>query len=148
MDSELFQFSAQRRKRAAFCEVLNLDIRKNLVHEPSKGFDCFTPSRTMQQFKEECDVNNIIENYTHSGILPAGDGSQPVFGDFTKIPQSYGDMVAMIQESRDHFMELPSDVRRKFNDDPVELMKFIQDENNVDEARKLGLIAQPAEAKE
>ena len=125
-----------------------MEIRRNLVHEESKGFDCMTPSRTMQQFKTECDINNIIDNYTHSGVLPLGDGSQPVFGDFTKIPLCYGDMVAMINESRERFMDLPSDVRRRFNDDPVELMKFIEDEANIEEAKKLGLIVTSDKAEE
>lgn len=120
-----------------------MEIRKNLVHEPSEGFVCMTPSKTDQSQKDECDVNVIITNYVNSGILRHTNPNPPVFGDFTKVPSDYGEALALIQKSEDEFMQLPSEVREKFDNKPANLIKFLQDETKKDEAIKLGLINEP-----
>lgn len=125
-------------------------IRKNLVHEPSEGLTCFTPSRTQQQFKEECDVNNILRNYVSTGVLNHVSEIAPEFGDFSEVPSDYGEALALIEKSNEEFMKFPSEVRERFDNKPVNLINFLQDEKNLDEAVKLGLIKQPemAETKE
>lgn len=122
-------------------------IRKNLVHEPSPGFDCKDPSMTMQEFKDECDVNNILRNYVSTGVLTHVSDQVPQFGDFSKVPADYGEALALIEESREAFMQLPSEVREKFDSKPENLISYLQDEKNKDEAVKLGLIKQPVTAK-
>lgn len=124
-----------------------MEIRKNLVHEPSEGFVCISPSRTQQQFKEECDVNNILRNYVDTGVLTHVSDQIPQFGDFSKVPADYGEALALIEESREAFMQLPSEVREKFDSRPENLISYLQDEKNKDEAIKLGLINKPVTAK-
>lgn len=124
-----------------------MEIRKNLVHEQSKGFDCKTPSKTMQEFKEECDVNNILRNYVSTGVLTHVSDQRPQFGDFSRVPADYGEALQLIEESRAAFMQLPSEVREKFDSRPENLISYLQDEKNKDEAIKLGLIKQPVTAK-
>lgn len=127
-----------------------MEIRKNLVHEQSEGLTCFTPSRTQQQFKEECDVNNILRNYVNTGVLNHVSSVPPEFGDFSEVPSDYGEALALIEKSNEEFMKFPSEVRERFDNKPVNLINFLQDEKNRDEAIKLGLIKQPemAETKE
>lgn len=127
-----------------------MEIRKNLVHEPSEGFTCMTPSKTDQSQKDECDVNVIITNYVNSGILRHTNPNPPTFGDFSQMPSDYGEALALIQRSEEEFMQLPSEVRDKFDNKPGNLISFLQDEKNVDEAVKLGLVTKRdiAEAKE
>ncbi len=115
-------------------------IRKNLVHEPSEGYTCMTPSRTDQSQKDECDVNVIITNYVNTGILRHTNPNPPQFGDFSMMPSDYGEALALIQRSEEEFMKLPSEVRDKFDNKPGNLIKFLQEEKNVDEAVKLGLV--------
>lgn len=117
-----------------------MEIRKNLVHEVSDGLTCFTPSRTQQQFKEECDVNNILRNYVNTGVLNHVSSVAPEFGDFSNVPADYGEALALIEKSNEEFMKFPSEVRERFDNKPVNLIKFLQDENNREEAEKLGLI--------
>ena len=121
-------------------------IRTNLVHEQSDGLDCRTPSRTQQKFKEECDVNNILRNYVNTGVLNHVSDVAPQFGDFSQVPADYGEALALIQRSEEEFMKLPSDVRERFDNSPVGIIKFLQDENNREEAIKLGLVKQPVKA--
>lgn len=123
-----------------------MKIRKNLVHEPSEGYTCTDPSRTQQQFKEECDVNNILRNYVNTGVLTHTSSVSPQFGDYSNMPSDYGEALALIERSREEFMQLSSDVRERFDNDPFSLVKFLQDEKNRDEAVKLGLVNEPVKA--
>ena len=120
-----------------------MEIRKNLVHVPSVGFDCVSPSRTQQQFKEECDVNNILRNYVNTGVLTHTSDIPPVFGDFSQMPEDYGEALALIAKSKEQFEMLPSEVRERFDNKPVNLVNFLQDEKNREEAVKLGLVNAP-----
>lgn len=99
-----------------------------------------TPSRTQQQFKEECDVNNILRNYVSTGVLTHVSDVAPEFGDYSEVPSDYGEALELIRRSNDEFMTLPSEVRERFDNQPVNLIKFLQDENNREEAEKLGLV--------
>lgn len=120
-----------------------MEIRKNLVHVPSVGFDCVSPSRTQQQFKEECDVNNILRNYVNTGVLTYMSAVAPEFGDFSQMPEDYGEALALIAKSEEQFGMLPADVRERFDNKPVNLVNFLQDEKNREEAIKLGLLNKP-----
>ena len=42
---------------------------------------------------------------------------------------------------QDDFMELPAQLRSRFNNDPAELIDFLGKEENREEATKLGLVA-------
>lgn len=43
-------------------------------------------------------------------------------------------------------MELPATLRREFDNDPVKLLAFLQDENNRDRAIQLGLVNAPVQS--
>ena len=115
-------------------------IRKNLVHEMSEGLTCLSPSRTQQQFKEECDVNNILRNYVNTGVLTHTAAVPPEFGDFSEVPSDYGEALVLIERSKEMFNALPSDVRDRFDNKPQNLVQFLKDESNREEAEKLGLV--------
>lgn len=117
-----------------------VEIRKNFNHFPSEGFTCMTPSRTIQDQKDECDVNVIIRNYVNTGVLLHTNPNPPVFGDFSQLPADYGEAVALIERSKEEFMMLPSEVRDRFDNNPGNMISFLQDKNNKEEAIKLGLI--------
>lgn len=125
---------------------MEVKIRKNLIHVPSAGLDCLTPSRTQQQFKEECDVNNILRHYVNTGVLNHVSQVPPEFGDYSQMPDDYGEAIALIKKSEEDFALLPSEVRVRFDNKPVNLINFLQDEKNRDEAVKLGLVKKPVEA--
>lgn len=98
-------------------------------------------SLTQQHFKDDCDVNKIIDRYTRTGVVPAEliQQSEGVYGDFSNV----GDFLAAQQSvlnARQSFEALPSSIRRRFNDDPAQLIAFMSDENNYDEALSLGLV--------
>lgn len=99
--------------------------------------------RTAQEFKDECDINVIMERFGRTGELP-GDFKAPVSGDFTGVTDFHSAMNA-VRQAQEAFDAMPADLRARFNFDPQRLIEFCEDGRNVDEARKLGLIPMPAE---
>ena len=62
-----------------------------------------------------------------------------MFGDFDSASQ-FQDMMDLIVKAQESFDALPSHVRDRFKNDPRELLEFIDDEDNLDEAVDLGII--------
>lgn len=103
------------------------------------------PSMTQQHFKDECDINNIIARYEQTGLLT--DSLHPArmyhFGDYSDV-KDYQDSLNFIIDARAMFDDLPARVRERFNYDPSQLLFFLADETNRDEAVRLGLVSPPS----
>lgn len=91
------------------------------------------PSLTVQDEKDETDINYIVNRYAdgQKGIatLNLGDSSQYAylqFGDAT-LPGDYSTALELVSGVREEFYSLPAYVRAKFDHDP---MNFIQQLNN------------------
>lgn len=105
------------------------------------GLACADPTRAQQQFKDDSDINTIVKRFGLTGQLP-DNVRTPVEGDFTSV-SDYHTAMNVVRRSQEAFMEMPADVRARFSNDPGKFMAFVNDKNNLDEARKLG-IAVPA----
>lgn len=110
----------------------------------------FDPGQTVQSAKDECDINSIMARYAKTGFLvdPLKQPTRgnPTFGDFTAVPDFY-QAQQMLADATEAFESLPSAVRKRFSNDPGELIAFLADEKNQAEAVKLGL-AVPSKPKE
>lgn len=102
------------------------------------GLACEEPSLAQQHFKEECDINTILQKFNITGLLPETPLS-PRYGDFTGIVDYHSALNAVIA-AEDGFMTLPADLRARFLNDPENLINFLNDSSNKEEAIKLGLI--------
>lgn len=103
---------------------------------PSSGITC-GDGLTQQHFKDECDINNILRNY----VPPVNNVPPPVFGDFTTsdLMSAYD----IVRRASSNFDALDSNIRARFNNNPVELMQFLENEKNREEAVQLGLLVAP-----
>lgn len=99
---------------------------------------CLDPTRTQQQFKDETDINTIVERFGLTGELP-DNVRMPQYADYGDIVDYHTAMnaVALANES---FDMLPAKVRSRFHNDPSEFVDFCLDDNNRAEAIKLGLV--------
>jgi phage internal scaffolding protein len=95
------------------------------------------PTLAQQQFKEQCDINNIIKQYQQTGELPLS-GKVGQFLDVSNI-QDYHTSLLTVYEAQKAFDNLPSNIRSRFENDPNQLLAFIEDDKNTEEAQKLGL---------
>lgn len=94
--------------------------------------------RTQQDARDECDINVIMRRYVKTGTLPPGMGVGR-YGDFSSA-EDYLDAQNTIIQAKAQFDSLPSNVRERFSNSPVSMLAFLGDKNNIDEARKLGLL--------
>lgn len=102
------------------------------------GLACEEPSLAQQHFKEECDINHILKQFNITGQLPQNPLS-PRYGDFTGI-SDYHTALNRVIAIDDEFMQLPANIRARFENDPEQLIAFLDDENNRKEAEDLGLV--------
>lgn len=116
---------------------------KLLFHTRSDGsLDISTineqPSMTQQQFKDECDINNIMKDYQETGTINHRNPNPGVYSDMTQIKDLQG-ALRDIQIAENAFMALPAKVRSRFENDPVKFVEFCQDSKNQEEAVALGI---------
>lgn len=102
------------------------------------GLACQDPSMAQQQFKEECDINTILERFNVTGQLPVA-ALPPQFGDFTGI-YDYQTALQAVKDAQDSFDALPARVRERFANDPAAFVDFCLDEANAEEMKQLGLL--------
>lgn len=95
-------------------------------------------SMTKQEFKDDCDVNVILKRILKTGEMPKFMSSSGTYGDFSEMP-SYREAMDIVNSARDLFMELPAEVRLRFENDPQALMDYLADPKNDEEALRLGL---------
>ena len=106
------------------------------------GLACEEPSLAQQHFKDECDINNILRQFNITGLLPESPLS-PRYGDFTGIGD-YHTAINRVIAVQDEFEALPAQIRARFNNDPAELIEFLEDDKNRPEAESLGLVEKGA----
>lgn len=93
---------------------------------------------TEQSHKDKTDINNIIRKYHKTGIIDHASNIEAQYGDLTG--QDFKSMQDLIINANKMFGELPSHIRKRFENDTYKFLEFYEDPNNRDEAIDLGLI--------
>lgn len=104
--------------------------------------DVSGPSLTQQSGKDECDINFIVERAKRGAALPVNP-REPFYGDFTQVPTDLRECLVEVKKAESAFMSLDAQVRRRFENDPAQLLDFLNDPNNRAEAISLGLVKAP-----
>lgn len=95
-------------------------------------------SLTQQQFKDDVNINNIIDKFAR-GVVPWTNTKRPQYGDFSEVT-SYQDALNLVIDTNEKFDSLPAKIRSRFGNDPQQLLEFMNDAANYEEAVKLGII--------
>lgn len=96
-----------------------------------------------QSHQEECDINTIVARFGLTGEIPV-NYRPPLMEDFEEVFDFQAAMNA-VRKAEEQFMQLPWNVRRRFNDDPARLIAFLDDPVNRKEAIELGILEKPPE---
>lgn len=99
---------------------------------------CRDEHRTEQEHMEEADINYVAERFMRTGEAPQLL-NLPTAGDFEGI-FDFQTAMNTIAQAREEFMSLPAKVRTRFGNDPAQLLEFVHDKDNYEEAVKLGFI--------
>lgn len=116
---------------------------RGVVENPEIGVSYpVKDGKTQQQFKKDADVNHIMKKYRQTGVL--GDPLSiskgvPFYGDFSKMPD-LAEQMEIVREANENWERLPAETRLRFQNKPEKLVEFVMNENNRDEATKLGLM--------
>lgn len=100
------------------------------------------PIQTRQSSRDECDINSIMAKYRSTGQITHLNQRQPQFGDFDG-PRDFQDAQQRVHAAEEAFSLLPAHIRDRMNNDPKVFLEFMANPSNEDEARALGLIAEP-----
>lgn len=98
----------------------------------------FEEAVTVESFGEEADINTMMRRFGVTGQLEQRAGT-PMYGDFTSAPD-FRAALDTVNDARERFLSLPPLVRERFANDPAELLGFVSDAKNFDEAVRLGLV--------
>lgn len=91
-----------------------------------------------QEFKAACDIGNIMNRYIKTKIAPVVSG-EPMYGDFSNAVD-YKESMNLVIKAQNQFDGLPANVRKRFSNDPMEFLDFVNDDSNKEEMKRLGLI--------
>lgn len=106
-----------------------------------------TESRVEQHHVGETNINAIMAKYHKTGQLP-DPVLHAVYGDFSNA-EDFHTAHDKILGALEMFQQLPADIRTFFENDPAQLLGFVGDPDNLEEARKMGLVPlAPPEAPE
>lgn len=127
-----------------------MEIRKRYeCYVASPGITFVEPSLTQQQFADDTDINVLVDRYEDTGffydplsvINGKSASSSPTFGDFSEFDSAdYMRSQNVLVKARESFENLPVEIRERFNYNPLNLLEFISDKANYEEALKLGLV--------
>jgi phage internal scaffolding protein len=114
------------------------------AYEPHKKYVFKTTgeSLTQQHFKEECDVINIIKRHDRNGIIEHVQRGQARYGDFSEVAD-YREALDLVRDAQEEFMSVPSDIRKKFDNDPGKFYEFVSNPDNKEELKTMGFIETP-----
>lgn len=82
--------------------------------------------RTHQSFRDECNINNIMSRFEKTGIIEHTAKHQGYYGDLTQGPQDFRQALEMVREANNAFMELPSRVRKEFENSAAEFLDCVE----------------------
>ncbi len=104
------------------------------------------PSRTQQSFRDETNINNILEKYRKTGLV---EHVKNHGGKYAELPnhEDFHHAMNLVTSAQQMFDELPAGVRAEFHNDPSQFLEFVTDEENEEEMIEMGLVA-PAPARE
>lgn len=107
----------------------------------ASALHCLDKSLASQSEKADADINEILRRFNITGELPS-NFRPPQYGDFTEI-SDYRSAMQAVRDAAEAFMEMPADLRARFQNDPAQLIDFLADEANRAEAQSLGLLNVP-----
>lgn len=111
-------------------------------HREAVEYQQRTPDLAKQEFKDDCDINKIMDRWLKKGQLPDLPSRLPEYGDYSN-PLEYREAIHLVRDAETAFQALPAKVKHRMGNSPIALMGFMQNPDNLDEQIALGLVEKP-----
>lgn len=123
-------------KIAKMARDSGMDVKKDIKAIRALARDecrvrCEDDSRTKQSFKEDCDINLILEKASRTGMVSHLSKYGAQYGDFVDV--DFESMLNTVAEANTLFAELPAEVRREFGNSQQKFFDFVNDPANKDD---------------
>lgn len=102
------------------------------------------PTRTKQAYKGKVDINQIVARHAKTGMIDHLNSKRPFYGDVSGLG-GLQESIDKVREAEELFMQMSATIRKKFENNPVNMVKFLEDPKNREEAISLGMIKKPPE---
>lgn len=79
--------------------------------------------QTHQEHEAECNINNIMAKYQRTGTIDHIAKYSPIYQDVQAI--DYQSALNTIANSEAMFQDLPSQLRKHFDNDPAKFLEFV-----------------------
>lgn len=120
-------------------------IREFVVRSPKNPIRVQKENRgeivAHQSFADESNINKLMERWKRTGTVPQ-QTAPPHYGDFTNAGD-YLEACNQVVAAQQAFNTLPAEIRYRFENSPYELLFFLEDPNNLEEAYELGILERP-----
>ena len=96
---------------------------------------------TEDNHKKEVDINQIMRKYQKTGAIAHQNKYEGRYDDIPSL--TLLEALNTVKQADTMFNELPSSVRKRVNNNPVEFLQFMQNPENEQEIYDLGLAERP-----
>lgn len=124
--------------------MTNKKIPFRTHYSPQKrvSFETVGESLTEQQYAHESTILAKIQKYDSQGFFDSINRNPAQYNDYSDVID-LAHAVDKIDKANESFATVPSDIRKRFNNNPSEFFKFASDEKNFDELVSMGLATKP-----
>lgn len=99
-------------------------------------------SLTKQAFKEESDINNVVNRFVQTGDLPTLNDAEPNYGYAPSY--DFREAMEVVQNMQENFEEIPAEIRAKFGHNPAKFLEFVENPENTSKLAAMGLLSKEA----
>lgn len=118
-----------------------ITVRPNGTRSVKTIFEDSDTSLTVQDFRDEVDVNHIVDRFMKTGQLSHVNQNPGSYVDQFAMPQDLMSAKQFVQDAADNYDSLNRKLKNRFKS-PLELIDFLQNPKNQKEAQELGLLPQ------
>ena len=111
---------------------------------PERGLEFTQPSLTQQQFKEDCDIEELLKRHNLGNVMGLfqQNVSEPMYADVSDVPD-FHESQNHVARATEYFAALPSAVRTRFNNSLPEFLSALNNPESAKELQDLGILAKP-----
>lgn len=97
--------------------------------------------KTEQSHVQEVDINNIIKKHGADYIKKINGLREWVYDDVTG--NDFQESMNAIIKARETFADVPLEIRKQFDHDPIKMLDFVRNPENADKLVEMGLAHPP-----
>lgn len=101
------------------------------------------PDKTVQSDVDGAEINKLVKRFGLTTDEMPDPAIWDHMGDFSDVVDLHT-MMNRVVESRQAFESLPSTLREVFGNNPANLLEFLEDPRNAEDAARMGLLTPEA----